>query len=133
MRNQMDPATETIIYGSDLREGMRVRRDGYKSEYGGRLTAAEEFCTVTRLERGHFYGDGALTTLRFVALYDDGQQEVHSANENTYHWVVKRSTLPVSSPDYRPLSTHEAYKLIMAALDEVRAALLNSLKGKAAS
>lgn len=90
-------ATDTILYGDQLREGMRVLiedplfkellDDDSDSPYTiGRRSACNQWCEVSALR----YKDGIVT---FIGLYDDGTMRIRKYATD-YAWIVKVDTLP---------------------------------------
>jgi len=95
----MDPATDDMIYGSELEEGMIVlmgdsliREDPAqffqtpeeeRSEYTeNRLRQSARWCRVTKLRyHGHI--------VQFIGVYEDGTK-VSRSYANSYAWYVKK-------------------------------------------
>lgn len=89
-------ATDTILYGDQLREGMEVLiEDTMLREYDtdsdspyveARRNACNYWCQVTGLR----YQSGVLT---FIGLYDDDTMRVRRY-ATSYAWIVKDTTIP---------------------------------------
>lgn len=90
--------TDTIVYGDQLREGMRVLIEDHMvrgsdkepdNPYAvARVDECNQWCEVTglRFRRG-------LAT--FIGKYDDGTQRVRQY-ASSYAWIVKLDSIPVS-------------------------------------
>lgn len=92
---EMDPATEEMLPGDCLRNGMRVlscseQRVGMgsvvmTSNLARAKRVKNRWCTVTHLS---FYDDD----LVFIGIYDDGIQEQRVLGRK-WAWVVKRDSI----------------------------------------
>jgi hypothetical protein len=89
----MNPATDTLLYGDELKDGMKVLLEWsvLRNHEEGRL---DEFFTITRL--GH---DGNL--IRFIALYDDGYMKSGTYNRS-YAWIVRKPQTAYEPLDMDP-------------------------------
>lgn len=90
-------ATDTILYGDQLREGMRVLiEDSFFKELldadsdspyiEARRNACNQWCEVSALRN-----EGDIVT--FVGLYDDDTMRVRRY-ATSYAWIVKDNTIP---------------------------------------
>jgi hypothetical protein len=89
---RMNPATDRIIFGDELEEGMLVLPESPTSrgDAGGtedELIRAQRFRRVTRLRTVTKYG--TLFTV-FVGEWVDGYQEVHGCAITTA-WLVRKN------------------------------------------
>lgn len=89
--------TETIVFGDDLENGMRVLVESsflrgnpehdQSSVYDrARLDETAAWCTVTQVKHRE-------RTVRFVGVYDDGTMRVRVYSKN-YGWIVKLDSIP---------------------------------------
>ena len=86
----MNPAEDTILYGSDIREGMLVLPESETVRYMGgsedQQLRAERFWRVTRLGR-------RLDMITFIGEQVDGFQRGWTVLD-TNTWIVKRASIP---------------------------------------
>lgn len=81
----MNPETDTLKYGEELRDGDKVLPEWELFRDDGR---ADEFYTVTRLDTA-----SKPKLVRFIALYDDGY--MHSKSyAKSYAWIVRKPGNP---------------------------------------
>jgi len=95
----MDPETDTVLYGDELKNGMRILSQtdrtsmSYASSslvgYQAALVNAR-WCTVTRIRVTEFQTS-------FIALYGDGMMYVRHSAPIT-GWIVKKDSIPEEKP-----------------------------------
>lgn len=106
MHYTMDPETEDVIFGDEIKIGMVVLRQDGKLD----LTMAERYdelynvkifnrwCTVVDEVR---VSNGLVV---FKAQYEDGMKVIRESGEH-FGWIVKKDSIPVVEDDYSKLQT----------------------------
>lgn len=109
---EMDPGKEKILNGGRyLRNGMVVLIADplMRYRYKGDVSVGPEtnrWATVSQIR--FIYGDN--TVVRFVGVYEDGTQAVHTYGE-THAWIVKLDSIPDESPSDR-------YEMVLGMITE---------------
>lgn len=95
----MDPRTEDLIRGSELKEGMIVlfedslgkdslalvpEEDIALEYYNQRITINQHWCKVTKLQGGQI--------ISFIGVYADGVKHSRTYNKN-WVWIVKKDSM----------------------------------------
>lgn len=111
---EMDPETEDLIRGDELRNDMvvviedgmlRADTEHLRSRYDSeRARANNRWCTVSSIRRRYTGDDNAIVS--FIGVYEDGVKKERSFSES-YCWIVKKDSMAVKLPDYIGLECPE--------------------------
>ena len=99
---KMNPAEDTILFGTELEEGMWVLCE-FAPMRGPHGDSEEEqirrqcFRQVTGL---HYSGDQVV----FIGRWIDGYAEVHRYHATFYGWLVKRGPAPSTKAELREIT-----------------------------
>ncbi len=105
---EMNPATDTLMYGDELREGMWVMQENeaLRCDPNGsedRQIRMNRFCRVTRLRTAD-HGHGPVAT--FIGKWVDGYQKALYARHDSA-WIVRREDAPSAEAELGTIATEE--------------------------
>lgn len=103
----MDPETEDLIRGVDLKNGMfviiergyatRAPLDGATTPYEiEKIQIDNRWCEVTNVSFTRRRNDNPLVS--FIGVYADGSKVTRTYDAIHYGWVVKKESIPVERP-----------------------------------
>lgn len=93
---KMNPATDRIVFGDELRDGMLVIREDAHMRCASAASEDEQirmnhFCKVTRL-RTVDRGSGPCAA--FIGEWVDGYQKAFGPIHHMFAWIVRREDVP---------------------------------------
>ena len=106
---EMSPATDRIVFGDELRDGMWIIREDETMRCGSAHSEDVEirvnrFCKVTRLQTVEC---GSGPCVIFIGEWVDGYQKAFGPIHHMFAWIVRREDVPQADAELREITEEE--------------------------